>query len=396
MRVLVAWDDAAEAELIGLYLDVDGGRATVCLDVGTFLSHATAEPFAFDALLMPTALPDHATAFKAFRRFRELRPGCPVIAACRTDGVLELAQFLRHGLRASVPRDRQGDFVFLLRATVAAPVDGIRDEAGRRAADAMATELDAVHRVQAAVLPASLPQPPGYRLAARCEQSRIRIAGRPDMSVAGGDYYDVVAPDGESTTVLLADATGHGLRACLSIVAVDALLRTLPVHRFADPAGLLSQLNRLLCRQKLNKLGGGYVTAVCVSIRHRTHHVTWATAGHPAPLLVGRETVEPLDQRFHPGPPLGVDETTVYQAERASMPARGRMLVYTDGLTEAGVGRNAEQLPYGTSGVSAALIASRDADGEAVLDRLFAESDAAAGELGRGDDTTAVVISRVG
>ncbi|MDQ3333240.1 MAG: hypothetical protein M3552_21765, partial [Planctomycetota bacterium] len=74
MRVLVGWDDVQEADLIRLYLNVEEELSTVCTDTASFLEVAEIEPFAFDIVLLATALPDHDAAFAAFQRVRRLRP----------------------------------------------------------------------------------------------------------------------------------------------------------------------------------------------------------------------------------------------------------------------------------------------------------------------------------
>jgi serine phosphatase RsbU (regulator of sigma subunit) len=394
MRVLVGWDDAGEAELIRLYLNVDDARATVCGDGASLVAAAEAEAAGgFDIVLLSTALPDHDSALEAFRRIRDRFPECPVVGVCRADDVYRLAPFLRQGLRACLPRDVGGDFVFLLRATLEATLDAVHSEADQRAAEAMRRELESVRQVQSAVLPVAVSEPPGYRLAVRYEPSRIEVAGGEEVAI-GGDYYDVTRPDEAHTTLLLADATGHGLRACVSMIALDALLRVLPVTRFRDPAGLLGDLNRLFCRQKLNVFGGGFVTAVCVVLRHDRHQLTWATAGHPVPLLQAGGRVRPLQQAAQPGPPLGVDATEEYAAETGVIPQGGRLLLFTDGISEAGP-RGRKRL-FGADGIAGALAEGAGETPAGVLGRLFAAAERFAGDDGLSDDATALLLERIG
>ena len=392
LRVHVGWDDAAEAELIRLYLNVDGATATVCEDAASLVAAADAEPFPFDIALLSTALPDHDAAFAAFERLRVRRPECPVVGVCRSDDVYRLAPFLRGGLRASLPRDVGGDFVFLLRATLEATLDAVHSEADQRAAEMMQRELESVHHVQSAVMPPTVTEPPGYRLAVRYEPSRIEVTGGEEVAI-GGDYYDVTRADANHTTLLLADATGHGLRACLSMVALDALLRVLPVERFRDPAGLLGDLNRLFCRQKLNRFGGGFVTAVCVVLRHDRHQLSWATAGHPVPLLDAGGRVRPLERKSPPGPPLGVDDAEQYAVETGVIPQGGRLLFFTDGLSEAGP-RGRRPL-FGVEGIGRALSESVGEPPQGVLDRLFVAATQFAGGNGLADDATALLLERI-
>lgn len=392
MRVLVGWDDEKEAELIRLYLNVDGATAAICLDGASVASHAEAVPFAFDIVLLATVLPDHSAALAAFQAIRRHQPDCPIVGVARADDVYRLAPFLQGGLRASMPRDVGGDFVFLLRATLEATLEAVRSEADRRAAVMMRKELESVRQVQSAVLPQSVAGPPGYLLAARCEPSRIEVSGCDEVAI-GGDYYDVVQPDSNHTTILLADATGHGLRACLSMIALDALLRVLPVPRFRDPVGVLMDLNQLFCRQRLNRFGGGFVTAICMVLRHDRHEIVWATAGHPVPLLGRDHRVEPLPKKAPSGPPLGVDEETVFTPETAAIPKRGRLLMYTDGLSEAT--SKQRQPMFGAKGLCESLSALSEQSPTDALERIFHAATRFAGERGLTDDATALLLERV-
>ncbi|HEX6986769.1 MAG TPA: PP2C family protein-serine/threonine phosphatase, partial [Planctomycetaceae bacterium] len=230
-------------------------------------------------------------------------------------------------------------------------------------------------------------------LAVRSEPSRIEVAGGEEVAI-GGDYYDVTLHDDGYTTLLLADATGHGLRACLSMVALDALLRVLPVARFRDPAGLLGDLNRLFCRQKLSLFGGGFVTAVCVVLRHDRHQLSWATAGHPVPLLDRGGRVRPLERGSPPGPPLGVDEAERYPSETGVIPQDGRLLLFTDGLSEASP-RGRKRL-FGVEGISRALSESAGRPPADSLEHLFTAAKRYAGEEGLSDDATALLLERNG
>ena len=391
MRVLVGWDDLQEAELIRLYLNVEEDLSTVCTEVAELLEIAELEPFPFDIVLLSTVLPDHESAFAAFQTIRRLRPTCPVVGVCRADDVYRLAPFLQQGLRASLPRDLGGDFVFLLRATLEGTLEAVRAEADQRAAALMRRELESVRYVQSAVLSDSVSAPPGYRLAVRYEPSRIEVTGG-DAVAIGGDYYDVASPDPQHTTFLLADATGHGLRACLSMIALDALLSVLPTARFREPAALLGDLNRLFCRQKLSRFGGGFVTAVCVVLRHDRHQLLWATAGHPVPLLNAGGRVWPMNRESHPGPPLGVDDGAVYQTETEVIPQAGRLLMFTDGLAEASPPHR-DKL-FGTERIGGVLLENSSASAARTLERLFETAKSFADRDGLLDDATALLIER--
>ena len=65
MRFLVGWDEPSEAELISLYLNVDGIEA-ILADDSEHLLQLAGDGTQWDAILMTTDTPDTATAFDLF------------------------------------------------------------------------------------------------------------------------------------------------------------------------------------------------------------------------------------------------------------------------------------------------------------------------------------------
>jgi serine phosphatase RsbU (regulator of sigma subunit) len=94
-----------------------------------------------------------------------------------------------------------------------------------------------------------------------------------------------------------------------------------------DPAALLSRVNRELVRER-----GRMVTAVCGYADSQTYEFTYATAGHPPPVLVepGRR---PRLLEFG-GLPLGVVDTSVYRTHRVQTIPGAMLVLYTDGAVE--------------------------------------------------------------
>ncbi|QDT66090.1 PP2C family protein-serine/threonine phosphatase [Calycomorphotria hydatis] len=404
MRVLIGWDDAEQAELISLYLNVDRDRADVFDDVKEFKQHALSEREDYDAILMTLSSPDHDSAFRMFREIKKARPYCPIIAACKSEEVYRLAAYLSLGLRSYVLRDFSGDFVFLLKATIESTVEGSKAEAEQRAAEQMRSEIAAAHRFQDSMIPSELPQPDGYSLTARYEPSEIRVGGTSHVRLAGGDYYDawpLMIPGKipftrlPCTGILLADAAGHGMRACLSITALDAIMRFTAASEHRDPGRLLSALNRSFCKQRVNQHGGSLVTAVYAVLDPRRNRLIWASAGHPFPLLLDERngTVTQLEQTGDSSPPLGIDKTSHYQTYTAKIPKQGRVLLYTDGLSEAGPA-DRKHHQFGIGGVSKAMIEASTRPSEDMLASLFEAAHDFTEGAGRADDTSAVLITR--
>ena len=198
----------------------------------------------------------------------------------------------------------------------------------------MDADLALARGVQQALLPQSYPVfPAGVAF----DRSALQFCHRwiPSEKVAG-DLFDVFPAGENSAGVFLFDVMGHGVRAAL----VTALLRGL-VHeqmQLADRPGMfLEQINRGL----LTLLGQTgdlvFVTAIYAVIDAPSGKVTMASAGHPAPLHLGRRdgVVTPLIQPDGPGPALGLLPDPVYHGLETILAPGDALWLFTDGLFEA-------------------------------------------------------------
>src|SRR5262249_9523264 len=146
-------------------------------------------------------------------------------------------------------------------------------------------EMDGVRRLQESIIPRGLVTPPGYRVAARYEPAALgTIAGQP-VVLAGGDYYDLFCPDERTLVVLVGDASGHGLKACMSIMAMHTLIRMLAGERYRDTGAFVTEVNRRLCENSIVQGGGGFITLLYAAIDTAGHTMTWTSAGHPLALM---------------------------------------------------------------------------------------------------------------
>jgi sigma-B regulation protein RsbU (phosphoserine phosphatase) len=184
-------------------------------------------------------------------------------------------------------------------------------------------EMRQTGELQRMLLPDPLPRIPGLEMAVSYETS-----GR-----AGGDLYDVFRLDdrGEEQhrwCVLIADASGHGLVAAVVMAIVQSILRAHP-DVIAGPADLQTHINSHLCRKKI----GGFVTAFLAIYTPTTFRLTYASAGHPAPLKRTAAGVASLDGSANL--PLGIEPTTVFDEACTTLVEGDTLLLYTDGITDA-------------------------------------------------------------
>jgi anti-sigma regulatory factor (Ser/Thr protein kinase) len=185
----------------------------------------------------------------------------------------------------------------------------------------VARELEIGRKIQQALLPAMLPELPGYGLSGGWQSARE----------IGGDFYDAVALSDDSIMMVMADVMGKGVPAALFATHVRGILRGLSV-RTEDPSQFLNRLNRLLYSE-LSAVGM-FVTALVVVVDLKSRRVTAASAGHCPPLYIppGVKDVRALTAQ---GIPLGILPDTTYHSETAAMGNPGLLFLHTDGLTEA-------------------------------------------------------------
>jgi len=180
-------------------------------------------------------------------------------------------------------------------------------------------ELNFALEVQQALFPRQFPADGGLEFSGVCVPARG----------IGGDYYDVLERSGGRVGFAIADISGKGISAAILMSNVHAVLRTL--YDAGHPAGeLCSQLNRQLHRVTY---GSQFATAFFAEWSQRDRSLTYVNAGHPTPILLGSRSGEQLQAG---GPPLGLFPGTEFQVGRMLLQPGDLIVLYSDGITEAG------------------------------------------------------------
>jgi serine phosphatase RsbU (regulator of sigma subunit) len=155
------------------------------------------------------------------------------------------------------------------------------------------------------------------------------VAYRPaDGPGAGGDFYDTVPlPEGRSAFVL-GDVSGHG-RAALERTAFVRYTVRAYLEAGLEPRTALQVAGRVVD----GKMGGDFATVILAVHDPATGSLTYASAGHPPPLVLGRRDHEPVTSAA--SPPLGVGERTGLRQSVVPLPPGSIACLFTDGLIEA-------------------------------------------------------------
>ncbi|MFD6492958.1 PP2C family protein-serine/threonine phosphatase [Streptomyces sp. NPDC059944] len=203
-------------------------------------------------------------------------------------------------------------------------------------------------------------------------------------ALIGGDWYDALELPGGDTLLSVGDLSGHGVAATSGMAMLLGALRGMAVAG-TQPGQLLSWLDHLLDTTVRPALG----SALCCRYRPETRTLTWAQAGHPAPLLfrdgTGRALTPP------DGVLLGTAAGTAYGQAEETLQEGDVLVLHTDGL----VPRRPESSPSDERRNEAARrllgLAPRFDGARTAQDgvRLVIEE---FGETGRTDDACVLVV----
>ncbi|MDB5302767.1 MAG: putative phosphatase [Phycisphaerales bacterium] len=183
-------------------------------------------------------------------------------------------------------------------------------------------ELRLAARLQQDFLPKTLPQVGKVHF-----HTLFRPAG-----YVSGDLYDVMRLDERRIGFYICDAVGHGMPAALLTMFIKHALITKEItpggYRLLRPSEALGRLNEALIEQNLSQ--ATFATALYGMIDVETLEVTMSCAGHPAPVVMGREG--PLRSLPTEGSLLGIFPGETFTDFTTRLTPGDRLIVYTDGV----------------------------------------------------------------
>jgi anti-sigma regulatory factor (Ser/Thr protein kinase) len=203
------------------------------------------------------------------------------------------------------------------RAVIQAHADQASEALGRIGRHQL--EHDTAIVLQRSLLPGALTGADGVEVTAHYR------AGGPGVEV-GGDWYDVVRrPDGV-VHLMIGDVAGRGIPAAVLMGQLRTALSAYALDS-TSPAELVDRVGR-------HVMADSMATMVCVTFDPLTRELSYASAGHPPPLLVDAEThaVSFLDRRGRP--PLGWNTRKPLLDSAHEVPEQATLVLYTDGLVE--------------------------------------------------------------
>ncbi len=190
------------------------------------------------------------------------------------------------------------------------------------ARERMGEELRLAAEIQQTLRPRDLGGIPGLE---------VEALVRPCLEV-GGDYYDVI-PTGSGSRwwLVMADISGKGVSAGLIASNVQAYMWSRRADRRSLPR-VVEEGNDLL--YQLTQ-GRKYATLVVLEWRPAERRLSWVNAGHPPVMLARAGTVDRLGAT---GRPIGMLPDQHYEAGSLVLEPGDLLVLYTDGVHEAGMG----------------------------------------------------------
>ena len=246
----------------------------------------------------------------------------------------------------------------LLFAIVFAVYRITREEHGRQIA--VEQEFKSARELQRVLIPEEQPLTPGYALTSSYKPA----------SEVGGDFFQVVALENDSTLIVLGDVSGKGLKAAMAVSLIVGMIRAL-ASIFPEPGKLLAEINKRLA----GRLDGAFATAITLRLDPQGK-CTVASAGHLSPFLNEHELEMPGAL------PLGICAEIVYEDIHIQLEEGDHLALYTDGLLEA---RSATGELYGFERLHTLFTSRPDAD----------QASEAAISFGQDDDITVLTLTKL-
>jgi serine phosphatase RsbU (regulator of sigma subunit) len=211
----------------------------------------------------------------------------------------------------------------------------------------------------------------------------VHAAMRPANTV-GGDYFDVIELGEGRLAVVVGDVAGKGMPAALLMALLQGSLRTLITAGFRG-AELIGKLNaHLHANIPANRL----VTLFYAELEPETGRLRYVNAGHNAALVLRGDGISRLPAT---DVALGVLPGARFQEAETLLEAGQRLLIYTDGVSEAFDARDCE---YGEGRLMSLLEGHRHLTDPELLQRVQADVLIHCGVARPHDDMTLLVLAR--
>lgn len=248
----------------------------------------------------------------------------------------------------------------------------------RAKVEAIETDLRIAAKIQTDALPPTTPE----------FDKRLSIDMRCSLNTAkevGGDFYDYFFIDDNRMCFLIADVSGKGTPAALFMMTAKTIIKDYALIK-ENTSEILNEANIRLCENNEESM---FATVWIGIIDIRTMTLQYTNAGHNYPILQRKDKNCEKLETVH-GLMLAGFESTKYKQSEIHLEKGDRLLLYTDGATEA---HNKNNEMYGIERVEKMLEDTRDCSGEKTLSRVIDDINDFAKDVSQFDDITMVIMT---
>ncbi len=182
-------------------------------------------------------------------------------------------------------------------------------------------ELRIARLIQQTLLPKTLPELPGYEVAAYYQPARE----------VGGDFYDFLELEDGRLGLVVGDVTDKGVPAALVMATTRTMLRA-AAQRLDSPGEVLKRVNDVLV---LDIPPNMFVTCLYAILDPESGRLVYANAGHDLPYRRRAGRSEGAEELRARGMPLGLMPGMGYEEKEIVLERGEGVLFYSDGLVEA-------------------------------------------------------------
>ncbi len=182
----------------------------------------------------------------------------------------------------------------------------------------MQSELNVASEIQQSVLP-------------KDDKSDENIYGMMEAAKEiGGDFYDYFYVDDSHLALVIGDVSGKGIPAALFMMKTETLIKSLTMSFKDDTSYIMTRSNISLCNNNDTNV---FVTCWLGILNLVTGELKYTNAGHNKVLAILDGTPKFLEGK--PGVVLGAFDGSKYHEEKITLAKGDKLLLYTDGVTEA-------------------------------------------------------------
>jgi steroid delta-isomerase-like uncharacterized protein len=176
----------------------------------------------------------------------------------------------------------------------------------------------------------------------------------------GGDFFEFIDLPTGDVGLALGDVSGKGPPAALLAAMLQGML-VAEAHAPGGPSVTLSRINRSLVARGL---GSRFATLI-YGVLSADGRLVYANAGHPPPVLLGRDGVRRL---VTGGLPVGLFADASLEEATLRLQDQDTLVMFTDGATES---RDARDQEFGESRLMACLQAHASSPPPVLLKRIL-------------------------